>query len=645
MLLLAFIVPLAAPPLFADAAPSLPIANVNAPRLCTADLNADGLPDLILRAKEAEKPDRYRVFLNTSAPGAALSFTEVAGTGLPTPRDGDCLVFADFDNDGHADALFTRYLDINNPKFIEPNTPPQRTAILPGKGDGTFAAAHVLDRVPPATTAAVAVADIDHDGYLDIFLGNWYWNYGDDLRAFPSVLLMQITGPPLKPPQFYVEVPLGRKLESPYDAEPKYDPAENDLHRPLYGAIIAHFGDFTKISQELGPEGNEDALFKHGCGLLGDTGILCLAYGRRANMLWSPYHDPSHAPRQRWYDVAPRTGVDGDAIRHGEYPDWLKERAKTDPRFDRQTEKPFRAHGNTFDAAVGDIDNDGDWDLFIAEITHAWAGESSDRSRFLVNQLAQTGVLKFESLAKLSVDRVPPADAPPEQLQKWNQGDLFCEFADLDNDGRLDLVLASGDYPDPQPLDERLRVFRQKVDGTFEDVTQAWGIDHLGSAQISLADVDLDGDVDILVGQSFMRFTAEMIAATNARQGSTGPVAKLYINQTIEQRKGAGLKPNGYTFLITGDPKNDVNRDALGTIVRLTATVNGTPVTQQRQLIGIGGGGGRQNAFQVHMALPEGAAKADSVEIIDPARGAEARTGVVLREVPPPGVVRVKGTR
>lgn len=635
MPLLAAIALLVPPPLFTE---PLSSQRISAGRVCTADLNADGKPDLILRAREEAKPDRYRVFLNATAPGAALAFDEVESTNLPTPRDGDGLVFADFDNDGHADALFTRYLDINNAKFVEPDADPRRTAILPGKGDGTFAAPQILELAPRATTAAIAVADLNADGRLDIFLGNWYWNYGDDLRAFPSVALIQ-SGLGVKEP-WWLDVPgSGRghpQDDDPATAEPKYDPADDDRHRPLYGAVIAQLGDFAKSPSPRGEPIDESQLGRP----RGDTGILCLAYGRRANVLWAPYNDPRRAQRQRWVDVAPALGLDGDTVRHGEYPDWLKERAKTDPRFDRQTEKPFRAHGNTFDAAVGDIDNDGDWDLFIAEITHAWAGESSDRSRFLVNQLAETGVLKFESPKRLSVDRIPPESAPQDQLRRWNQGDLFCELADMDNDGRLDLILSSGDYPDPPPFDERLRVYRQRTDGTFEDVSQEWGIDHVGSAQISLADVDLDGDVDILVGQSFTRFTPEMIEAAKARQNSPGPVARLYLNQTIERRKAAGLAPNGYTFLITGDPAKHVSRDALGTVVRLGATVAGKPITQQRQLIGIGGCAGEQHAFQVHIALPEGATKADSVEIISP----NGRGTATLHDVPP-GVHRINAIK
>src|SRR5690606_1188315 len=181
-------------------------------------------------------------------------------------------------------------------------------------------------------------------------------------------------------------------------------------------------------------------------------------------------------------------GFDGDSIRHGRHPDWLAERAKADPRFERDDEPPFRANGNTFDAAVGDIDNDGDFDVFVSTIIHAWAGDSSDRSRFLVNQLAESGRLTFTSPPELSVDRIPTTVT--SENFNYNQGDIFAELVDFNNDGRLDLIICSSDYSDPPPHDERLRIYLQTSDGTFRDATAELGVDHLGAGQPALVDLD-----------------------------------------------------------------------------------------------------------------------------------------------------------
>jgi len=239
-------------------------------------------------------------------------------------------------------------------------------------------------------------------------------------------------------------------------------------------------------------------------------GILELNYGRRANRLWKvaqmsfdPFAPLKHGQASYFGgNVASVSLVDGDEDRSGEYPEWLKERGKTDARFDRPNEKPYRSHGNTFDAAIGDIDNDGDLDLFVTEIRHGWAGDSSDKSRFLVNRGDRdTSIPAFDSSPKLSVDRIP---ADPT-VRNWNQGDLFAELVDFDQDGRLDLLLSSGDYPDNQ----RLRVYRQQDDGRVVDVMAWSGLENEGSQQISLADVDLDGDMDVMVGQSFNRLSTE----------------------------------------------------------------------------------------------------------------------------------------
>lgn len=219
------------------------------------------------------------------------------------------------------------------------------------------------------------------------------------------------------------------------------------------------------------------------------------------------------------------------------------------------------------------------------------------------------GAPHFVYKPELSVDRAPTDPT----IQSWNQGDIFCELADFDLDGRLDLLLCSSDYPDNQ----RLRVYRQQTDGTFRDITDWVGIDHVGAGQPSLADIDGDGDLDIMVGQSFNRLRADQTAGREAR-------VRVYLNQAAEKTLGGAV-----VLRLVGDEGLGVSRDALGAIVRTTAVIGGERVTQCRQLVGIGGHQGKQMDFVVHFGLGD-ATEAERVEIEWPAR---ERRVTVLKHV------------
>ncbi len=537
---------------------------------CFVDLNNDHRPDLVI--------ERNKVFLNVvddrEESTRGFRFVRVENAGLPDFRTGDIAVFADLNNDGNKDCLYTRYLDINNDKYEPPADGPAKTAWLAGNGDGTFGSPlgswQIIDQAGQATTAAVAVGDVDSDGLLDVYLGNWYINYGDDLEGFRNQLLIAHDGS-------YIDA--GDAFAN-HDAH--FDEDNDAAGRPTYGVMILHLPKVDPLAT--------------------DPVLLDLNYGRRWNRLWMLDNAPGQDTLQPlWRDHAPAMKLDGDAIGHGRYPAWLKERARTDPRFDREDEKPFRSNGNTFDATLGDIDNDGDFDLFFAEIAHAWAGESSDRSRFLLQQQevrdqAEPWVYSthFGSPTRLGVDRIPTDPT----IHSWNQGDIYAQLADFDLDGRLDLLLCSSDYPDNQ----RLRIYRQQRDGSFVDITSWVGIDHIGAGQPSLADVDGDGDLDIFVGQSFNRLRRDQ------REGRQ-PRVRLFLNQAADKGLGHGL-----VLRLVGDPSKGVNRDALGAIVRMTAVLDGHEVTQSRELVGIGGHQGKQMDFAIHFGLGD-ATEAQRIEI------------------------------
>jgi len=311
----------------------------------------------------------------------------------------------------------------------------------------------------------------------------------------------------------------------------------------------------------------------------------------------------------QWQDVAQRMKLDGDAIRHGRHPQWLKERAKTDPRFDRDDEPPFRANGNTFDAAVGDFDADGQLDVLLTEITHGWAGESSDPSRVLIREDGFAGPL-FVARDELSLDRSPIDPT----VRSWNQGDIYGAMADLDLDGRLDVLVCSSDYPDNQ----RLRIWRQQADGSLVDVTSWSGIDHIGAGQPALLDFDLDGDLDVAVGQSFTRLN-------NAQRAGRAPRIRLFENRSADRDDRASI-----VLRLQGDPSLGINRDAVGTSVRTITALDGAQITRVAHVVGPGGHQGKQGTLALVFAVgPEGAA---SVEVTWPDRDG---TTTLLRDLKP----------
>ncbi len=543
-------------------------------RACFADLTSDGRPDIVV--------DRHRIFLNRRTDDSVIgvTFEEVLReqVGLPEPTGPSVVVFADLDNDGHLDAVVGEYVDALNPDW---NDHGRRTGWHRGTGNGTFEPQRRLFPVEPKTTAAMAIGDVDRDGRLDVYLGNWYRHYGESLDGHHNDLLLQ----PLAG-----EFALARQGTTGHLF---HDDDEQDRGgRPTYGAMIADITENPMWDAPL-PE------------------IIELNYGRRWNRvyMWDPMilsvQPPDLKPGLRhslWRDIAPDVSLDGDGLRHGQYPKWLKEVAKRDPRFERPDEKPFRSNGNTFDCAIGDVDNDGWFDIFISEITHGWAGDSSDRTRLLFNHYLGNGQHRFAEERRYNVDRIPPTPDDDNEPHHWNQGDLFCELADLDHDGRLDLILSSGDYPD----DQRLRLYIHHEQVGVRDATSELGLDHDGSQQISLADFDGDGAIDILAGQTFNRFTPEQ------REGRT-PQLRLFRNHvaTLQPSLTLRLEGNGTT----------TNRDALGALVKIRIGKR----TMQRQLIGIGGHAGKQHDFQVHFGLG-GASVVDELVVIWPDANGTAQT-------------------
>ncbi len=505
--------------LFADATSASGLDGVPGGQVTLYDLDGDGWPDAII--------DRTRIFWNRPA-GDGRRFVPLPGSGpgvAAGPRTPVCIQPGDLDGDGRTDLFVARSIPLTASAGAAVAEGP-RSEVWLADGEGGFRLKRDsgVGRYAEATMSACLV-DYDRDGALDAFLGQTYVPGKDSYEAFP--------------PRLYRGRGDGTFEETTERAGLLGVAAAGraDSRRPTYG--VAH------------ADWNDDGL----------PDLLGMSYGRQWNRLWRNNGDGTFT------DVAPATGFDGDEDRSGVYPPGADGKV-------RAPEPPFRSNGNTFDAAVVDVDGDGDMDCFLAEIAHFWAGPSSDRSMLLENLGAAEG-FRFR--------RRPELIRRMHATERWNEGDLGAGWLDVDNDGRLDLLIASSDYPD----DQILRLFRQTESAAlaFEEWTGRLGFVWRNAQQISLGDFDRDGATDILAGTNDSRLTPAQRAAHRLNVG-------LWRN-----RAAAG---NGFLSLrLAGGGGKAANRDAIG--ARVTIFADGR--RQTREVYGGQGHGGHRDDPEVRFGL------------------------------------------
>jgi hypothetical protein len=124
--------------------------------------------------------------------------------------------------------------------------------------------------------------------------------------------------------------------------------------------------------------------------------------------------------------------------------------------------------GGTVVAA--DFDNDGDVDIFAP---HDWSGSDGGRNWLLVNN----GAGSFADNAAAAGLQGGPTDAA--YVPGGGQA------VDFNEDGRVDLLFGS-------------RLMVNNGDGTFSDGSAAAGLTAVADKGLSLVDIDLDGDLDLV---------------------------------------------------------------------------------------------------------------------------------------------------
>ena len=366
-------------------------------------------------------------------------------------------IFDDFNGDGLPD-LFTTSLDAD-----------RGASLFLNKGDGTFADHSDKAGLPDQVYVLnVARADYDNDGDLDLFLMRGAWE--SPMR--PTLLRNKGDGT-------FEDVTIAAGMSEPISTESaSWGDYDNDGLVDLF-VCGEYFSPIAGASSAPDPRNRCRLYHNRGDGTFEDVAASAGVSNSQCakGSSWGDYDGDGRidlfvsnmgAPCRLYHnegagkfrDVAPELGVTG----------------------------PDRAFACWF----FDYDNDGRPDLFVNDYALSLAstaasalGLRSDRPPSRPRLYRNLGPDGFRDVApEVGLDR---GIAP-----------MGCNFADVDNDGFLDLYFGTGgmsyEYLVPN-------VFLRNVAGkTFEDITLSSATGHLQKGHgVSFADYDSDGDLDLFV--------------------------------------------------------------------------------------------------------------------------------------------------
>ncbi|MBW2701794.1 MAG: CRTAC1 family protein [Deltaproteobacteria bacterium] len=456
---------------------------MNGNSVTIADIDGDHWPDIVLARGRSDREDpeapigRYHLLRNDK--GQALE-NWTWSSGLFATRDGaqgrgaQFVVFGDVDNDGDQDAFVTSRVDYGNEELPDP------PSWFINQGDGSFVIGpeqwFSTDEIY-APLVSAALLDYDHDGNLDMFLGQHYARYGY-MSSCTQDGLFRGDGA-----GGFSDVTVEAGLET-WEIN-DYTAADATNHKPTWGVTACDldgdgWDDLLSANYARMPNG----VYRNTGGTFEDLTLSSgLAHDDieefRDNEFYKCYcrYHQSHPI----CEDAPLPRLNCQGLENAWQPD-----------FDDQH---YRLGGNTSNLICGDLDNDGDTDVLRVELTHYHVGISSDLTGLLYNQ-------GFPDEAFVAPD-MEDTGLVRDHVGWWNEGDLGGALADLDNDGRLDVLVASSDYPDTYML-----LWQQQVDGSFVGICHDTNTCLARAHGLAVVDYDRDGDYDLVVGTTTQRWYA-----------------------------------------------------------------------------------------------------------------------------------------
>lgn len=408
-------------------------------------------------------------------------------------NDHSRLAFADLDGDGFDDVVMHSLY----PNAV--NGVPFEHLVFHNNGDGTFADVSDASGLRAVQAAFFAFADVDDDGDQDLYAGLDYDGLPDRDQG---IWLNDGAG------RFTHLADAGVELRTTTAANAVFFDMNNDGNVDLFVGT----GGTSYATRDEVYFGNGDGTFTNATLVMrtkpaqptngttacdwdddGDQDVFAATYGvsidNGVDHLWQNNGDSL-------VDVGEQTGF--SALATGNY--WLS--STGNGRDPEPVDPGAYVGGNGFGIDCGDVDEDGDLDILLSQISHSDAEYSrkwSDPSVLLVNDGSADHLL-----TNVWLDRGLP----------YNEGDVDAALADFDNDGRFDIsVSRDRKYEsryDVTDLDQRawFGLYHQLPDHNFESVGYTSGINdpaevllRMKSAQNhAWSDIDHDGDLDLLVG-------------------------------------------------------------------------------------------------------------------------------------------------
>jgi len=382
-------------PVFTDITDSVGLAGCHESRVAWGDYNSDGFEDLLLNG--------CRLFRNDSG----RHFTEVTDSAGLAGIRGRGGIFADFNNDYWLD-LYVCGADTRD------------WLLLNHFGKFRNATESLGNPSDPYPTEGCAAADFDLDGWLDLYCAN-YENW-EKHTYYPDRLYHNLQGR-------FEDITARAGIIPPYGED-------------LAGRGV-NWGDY-----------DDD----------GDPDCYVSNYRLCQNFLWHNNGD------RTFTNLAPKLGIAGDEVSG-----WF---------------------GHTIGSVWADYDNDGDLDLFCANLAHPRYIEFSNRSMLYENRGPKARPRFLDRRARLGI--------------RYEETHSDPAFGDLDNDGDLDLYITSV-YENRRsflylnqlnPAPRQATAGWQNLFGNcpFAEATFLSGTRLFNGWGCALADFDNDGDLDLVVG-------------------------------------------------------------------------------------------------------------------------------------------------